>query len=77
MFDSNINILALIETWLHPENVNDRIICNLTPIGYSFYHSLKGSVKMASLFIFMENDFTIIGLPAESASHQQDIEFLD
>ena len=34
--DNNIDILALTETWLQPDNKDDHIIGDLTPIGYSF-----------------------------------------
>ena len=37
--DNNIDILALTETWLQPNNKDDHIIGDLTPTGYSFYHS--------------------------------------
>ncbi|CAH3037176.1 unnamed protein product [Porites lobata] len=37
--DNNIDILALTETCLQPDNKDDHIIGDLTPTGYSFYHS--------------------------------------
>ena len=37
--DNNIDILVLTETWLQPDNKDDHIIGELTPTGYSFYHS--------------------------------------
>ena len=37
--DNNIDLLALTETWLQPDNKDDHNIGELTPTGYSFYHS--------------------------------------
>ena len=37
--DNSIDILALTETWVQPDNKDDHIIGELTPTGYSFCHS--------------------------------------
>jgi len=36
--DNNIDVLALTETWLRPDNVDDVEIGILCPTGYRFYH---------------------------------------
>lgn len=37
--DKNIDILALTETWLKPDECSDYIIRDISPIGYDFVHT--------------------------------------
>ena len=56
--DNNIDILALTETWLQPDNKDDHIICDLTPTGYSFYHSPR-QTRGGGVGILIKDGFDI------------------
>ena len=73
--DNNIDILALTETWLQPDNKDDRIIGELTPTGYSFYHSPR-QTRGGGVGIFIKDGFDISR--STTATHQfQTFEFMD
>ena len=55
--DNNIDILALTETWLQPKNVDDHIIGDLTPTGYSFHHIRRQTRGVGVGFDFLNQQF--------------------
>lgn len=73
--DNNIDILALTETWLQPGNKDDHIIGDLTPTGYSFYHSPR-QTRGGGVGILIKDGFDISG--STISTHQfQTFEFMD
>ena len=56
--DNNIDILALTETWLQPDNKDDHIIGEVTPTGYSFYHSPR-QTRGGGVGILIKDGFDI------------------
>ena len=54
--DSNIDILAVTETWLHPNSADDRVISDLTPTGYSFHH-VPRATRGGGVGVLLKNTF--------------------
>ena len=73
--DNNIDILALTETCLQPDNKDDHIIGDLTPTGYSFYHSPR-QTRGGGVGILIKDGFDISR--STISTHQfQTFEFMD
>ena len=73
--DNNIDILALAETWLQPDNKDDHIIGDLTPTDYSFYHSPR-QTRGGGVGILVKDGFDISR--STISTHQfQTFEFMD
>ena len=73
--DNNIDILALTETWLQPDNKDDRIIGDLTPTGYSFYHSPR-QTRGGGVGILIKDGFHISRTTISTHQFQM-FEFMD
>ena len=73
--DNNIDILALTETWLQPDNKDDHIIGELTPTCYSFYHSPR-QTRGGGVGILIKDGFDI-SRPTISTHQFQTFEFMD
>ena len=73
--DNSIDILALTETWLQPDNKDDHITGELTPTGYSFYHSPR-QTRGGGVGILIKDGFDISR--SNISAHQfQTFEFMD
>ena len=77
--DNNIDILALTENWLQPDNKDDHIIGDLTPTGYSFYHSPRQTrgdgvgilIKDVSIFpVFFYSSWRHLGIVTAQTPHR-------
>ena len=73
--NNNIDILALTETWLQPDNKDDHIIGDLTPTGYSFYHFPR-QTRGGGVGILIKDGFDI-STYAISTHQFQRFEFMD
>ena len=75
VFENNIDILALTETWLQPDNKDDHFIGELTATGYSFYHSPR-QTKGGGVGILIKDGFHISR--STISTHQfQTFDFMD
>ena len=73
--DTDIDILAFTETWLQPDNKDDHTIGDLTPTGYSFYHSPRQN-RGGGVGILIKDGFDISR--STISTHQfQTFEFMD
>ena len=73
--DTDIDILAFTETWLQPDNKDDHTIGDLTPTGYSFYHSPR-QTRGGGVGILIKDGFDI-STYAISTHQFQTFEFMD
>ena len=71
--NNNIDILAVKETCLQPNNAYDHIISDLTPTGYSFHHALR-STRGRDVGVLLKNTFDI-SQSTNASHHCQSFEF--
>jgi len=74
--DNDIDIFALTETWLHPDDRDDQIIGDLTPDGYSLYRVPRQLGNGGGVGILIENGLHV----KESTERTRDFtsfEFID
>ena len=57
--DNDVDIFALTETWLHPDNRDDQVIGDLIPVGYSFYHVPRQFGNGGGVGILVKNGFYV------------------
>ena len=54
--EHNLDILALTETWLNPDNSDDQIIGDFIPAGYSFLH-IPRETRGGAVGLLFKNEF--------------------
>ena len=55
--ENNVDIFALSETWLHPDDRDDQVIGDLIPDVHSFHHVPRQLSKGGGVGIPVEMDF--------------------
>ena len=59
IIENNVDIFALSETWLHPDDRNDQVIGDLIPDGYSFHHVPRQLSNGGGVGIPVKNGFCV------------------
>ena len=71
--DNNIDILALNETWLHPGDVDNHVIGDLTPSGYLFHHIPRVG-RGGGVGVLIRNSLSVTKQPKLDASSFESID---